>query len=1091
MERLNLFSFRNSFLSKFLTFTLIVSLSSPAFALAPRSQVSEAPPKSMPFPLYFPPQKKQGEHTDQWLREQLLVSAILDLLEEDQTVFSFMALKERAEIVFQEYGRSEPDGAEINHFLKKMKDLALLEEENQNYSIKTTPDLLAVWADDVEWIGKKLEEILNSRLERNLYSFLEQHAHLASLQPLYPLETQYPFRRAVTLLSPKEKALLAIAIARLRDQDLYKKDLINALDLQLNGENAQTQWISRVAPVLKDVRIYDVSPEFSEVSGGLGRVQQYHITGMHKLGASIVSCEPKYRFFKNLDWKPDDSEDKKWKPADYSQASYKVTLQETQELPFDVVFNGKNVRVQVEEGVNELGVPSSLISDVPDNDTFPFGYSFFQKMYISREGEQNLDSPEYIEFCAFFAKAYWAHIREKERNNFKTQGKEWKPPIINLNDAQSLLTSVFRLVDYLKAVETGNTEEADFLRSFMFSATTHTYKNRGFAGYEQNREKLISYGIPANLHWLFGFSASLDPNLPSWGDFNPTSAGLNASDVTKAVSALHAKEVFEIDPALQALYGITNGDLIANSSKYFRQYLKDLFPDALYPEITKERVETVKRKAKKEIKHQGISLGLNPDQCAVGYSGRWVSEKCCKRGFDLVELGNDQFASHNIEAMVKEGIQVVIYGNVQAYDTELGRRWDKVAEHIQKLKSENPSLYPGNFIFKSKFTLEEQLQLLAALDLQIQDSDRSTGASEYTESNATANGALSMGSPYHEGIINKHGIPINFSNPGWGNTLVPENESREAYLKEFLKVNDLFKSGGLFSYQANSIRLSQILQAEQTSAANLRLWASYYDSASPLYYKNRPLPGPSDAYHPPKASFHRVMVYKLKDGEEILIKNGGLSFFEGDSVILDIECNPNGSPTPVQAYLKSPDGTRIYLNAYPGNNRFKPFIIPEGISGEFQLFLVSGRSVEPYPQKIIFKSRPEAPYYVKRTWLPNGDIELIITFPKHHVFFRGTIVGEGISAWEGKLPEGVNFFGKNYSSKDENLVDFEMQPFIDTRNVQIIIKNPKITHIEFVTREENQRYHDNDKNNYSVPVRRAEEWKLIPTIQRHPSQVAA
>jgi len=71
--------------------------------------------------------------------------------------------------------------------------------------------------------------------------------------------------------------------------------------------------------------------------------------------------------------------------------------------------------------------------------------------------------------------------------------------------------------------------------------------------------------------------------------------------------------------------------------------------------------------------------------------------------------------------------------------------------------------YPGKFIFRTKFNINEHRVILAATDIQIQDSDRYSGAAEFTESDISANGGLQMGPAYWEGCIQRQGRPVQYS----------------------------------------------------------------------------------------------------------------------------------------------------------------------------------------------------------------------------------------------------------------------------------------------------------------------------------------
>jgi hypothetical protein len=117
--------------------------------------------------------------------------------------------------------------------------------------------------------------------------------------------------------------------------------------------------------------------------------------------------------------------------------------------------------------------------------------------------------------------------------------------------------------------------------------------------------------------------------------------------------------------------------------------------------------------------------------------------------------------------------------------------------------------------------------MLAAADVQVQDSDLLTGAAEYTEADISANGGLQFGPTWAEGIIQRQGIILDYSTPGFGNTVIPVNDTPQAYLDAMLRLARLFKEEHekFTVYQANSIRLSRILEASITGAEYARLFS--------------------------------------------------------------------------------------------------------------------------------------------------------------------------------------------------------------------------------------------------------------------------
>src|SRR5262249_2630226 len=146
-------------------------------------------------------------------------------------------------------------------------------------------------------------------------------------------------------------------------------------------------------------------------------------------------------------------------------------------------------------------------------------------------------------------------------------------------------------------------------------------------------------------------------------------------------------------------------------------------------------------------------MGLDPDKIVISYSGRMVHEKAGRAR---------AFTDANLEALVRRGAQVVIYGNVQNSD---GSR--KLFRDLERLASKlNPAGHPGRLVVRTGWGVGEQVELLAATDLQVQDSDRATGASEYTEADVSANAGLQLGPPWIEGIINRQGVPLDRTRAG-------------------------------------------------------------------------------------------------------------------------------------------------------------------------------------------------------------------------------------------------------------------------------------------------------------------------------------
>jgi hypothetical protein len=196
----------------------------------------------------------------------------------------------------------------------------------------------------------------------------------------------------------------------------------------------------------------------------------------------------------------------------------------------------------------------------------------------------------------------------------------------------------------------------------------------------------------------------------------------------------------------------------------------------------------------------------------ISYSGRLVGEKAGRQR---------AFTDDNIRALVKAGAEVVIYGHVQAQAES-----EKMRQALVALQAElSQSGGPGRLIFKSSFTLAEQIALLAASDLQVQDSDRGTEAAGFTEADAAANGALELAPPWLEGILQAQGVVVDRDQPGAGNTLLPADGTPAAYLEAMKWALATYerKPDAFAAYQLTSIR--RVPRSHEMGARHLRAQA--------------------------------------------------------------------------------------------------------------------------------------------------------------------------------------------------------------------------------------------------------------------------
>jgi len=694
---------------------------------------------------------------------------------------------------------------EFIFLLNNLRRINILKSENgfdfvlddaSEVFLAVAPRLLAVWADDSDYIIKDLMNALSLGVVGDV---ITDYSEITQKWDIYPVEGNYPVLRAIALLEENFRKNIITAIKAKYD-DNKKPPLVDAILLRWDYSYANQSWLEKSVSNLKGRTVYSIAAEISLLAGGLGRVMHYHGAAMKQLGADIVYIEPRYK------------KDKHGNDIEYENDPVGMKDMEKIDREFETNVQGEWVRFYVWRGINKNGIPVYFMQDVYPEGGAPY---FCNKLYSYRRFGEEPNYATETEFTEFFAKASLEVIRYLELEKKRKLGAAWEAPIIDVNDGQIVSLSAWaqiyyrdkdKIRDKTGAVAADAEETADIFSKALISDTTHTYFNRiKIFDFNYGIEYLRRAGIPDEYLWLF-LRKDGDRNI--W-DF--TSGGLRSADCAKAVAAIHSYEVGKWDPGVN-LFGITNGDNIPYSTSHFVECMKMLGISPLrYSFLNPDEIRRVKSKAKE-------TLGLNPNQMVVSYSGRLVPEKAGK--------GN-AFTDDNIENMVKAGIQVVIYGNVQLTHTEsnvYAMQHRALERKLNALRQSDPEHYPGKFIFVDSFSIDEQVKLLAATDVQVQYSTRHTGASEYTEADVSANGGLQFSTPYWEGIINKQGLAINWDRLT-GNTLVARDDSKEAFLEMALIANEKFKGGDLFKLQVNSMRLSSILDASLTSAAYLRWWS--------------------------------------------------------------------------------------------------------------------------------------------------------------------------------------------------------------------------------------------------------------------------
>ncbi len=708
--------------------------------------------------------------------------------------------------------------------------LSLVSEAMERENLQRTGAAIA--EDDVDFMVAEMKSLLSSGDTYGILNFLSAVNDVALTRGKYPVESTYPIKHAVALLSKKEQDLLMDILTGTvsRSEEYRYKIVVDELISMLDEDQVLQEWIKVYAPNLEGRSLWQISPEIWHEAGGLARVMQYHGAGIkHLIGQSGVRfrhIEPHYQNRIDAQGNPG--------KLDYTDAAH-ITHPIQGELEevarYSVELNGKDVNVIVSRGVNDLGIEIYLIRDE--------GGVYTHSLYNYRNPwETRTDLPTWEEFSVFYSKASLELVRiieEREKTALENLHKKWKAPLLHLNDSQTALVAAFRKIYY---------DEDPVLGKAIVAFTTHTYGNRrDYPLNEGYGDRVLNFmGIPEKYREFF---RHIKPGTGYVYDM--ASAGLRMSDWQGAVSRAHRDDVEVYDEwinhpegeALAEYYrevggrfnlvGVSNGDLRSKTMVYFTEKLRKLYgSDVDVEDLSPEQVAEAKKLAKAELrvsenKNFYSSRGsddrsgpmLDPDQMVVSYSGRLVPEKAGR---------SRAFTDNNIEEMVKSGIQVVIYGNVQSNNPASDKLRDDLIALTERLKEKN---YEGRLVFVPRFSLNDQRALLAASDVQVQDSHPATEAAGFTEADISACGGIEVGTrrtdnEIGEGLFEAQGIPMDLAVPGHGNVMIPERLDEASYLAVLFDLNDAYVRGDLKYYQATSVRLSRVLEARLTSAAYLR-----------------------------------------------------------------------------------------------------------------------------------------------------------------------------------------------------------------------------------------------------------------------------
>lgn len=768
------------------------------------------------------------ETTPNWHRMNVIAGIILGQIDSQPTAVSEELILDIAPSKFETLGIAGPD-VDVKTLLDRLVKMGLLKKEGHAYNLAVPREIFEIKTNQIHIIKKRLEAHLAALQKkpqtgtRYLLQFLIIYDNAIAQWPRFPVEASWPFLKAVSLLTKEERAYLLDFIKKNRPR-LTNVPLAKKIILMLDPEPVKN-WLPENAPNLEGRSIYYISPETWFAAGGLGRVGQFHTIAAKELigeDAELITIEPRYRY-------RFDAQGQIRCDVDYTKLP--VPVEGISEKPNDVVTlrlrkgsinDRRDIPVAFYRGSNQYGIQAHLMEDLPGQE----GDDPFYTKLLYRYGSE-YGTAEWWEFAEFLGKGALIDIIKTETEKKKRLGDQYKPSVIWPNDGQSAFVTVFkRILDEMAQKSPGETKkllgdssfelkdllkalnEGISLQSALVHGTTHTFRNRPSYGIGEDKID----GMRINQKWRYLFRRIYKTD--------PTSGLVRASDSANGVAAMHVQGIEHLDPETRIL-AITNGDDLAASSEVFRaifakETFQKRFPDADPWDPRPAEVSEAKKIAKQMIATDPRFQKLDPEfayldsgKMVISTSGRLVTEKA---GL------NRAFTDENIEYLVRQGVQVIIFGNIQA-----GYESREMYDHLREVQERVNKIGPGRLIVATGWGIPEQRLLLAATDAQVNDSDPVTEAAGFSETDAAANAALEITLPAPEGIYQQQGAILDFEEPGSGNTVLATEESAAGYRRAFTRTIRKYKSNGLnfASYQVASKRLSSVLNARLTAAAYL------------------------------------------------------------------------------------------------------------------------------------------------------------------------------------------------------------------------------------------------------------------------------
>ncbi|MFC1620868.1 DUF3417 domain-containing protein [Candidatus Omnitrophota bacterium] len=789
----------------------------------------------------------QNKHEPMWLKLRITANVLLrhgssqtpdDIREEvENTLKAHNLIHKDAVIKTEEVEYFLEQLASVRLIGKRVEKLTDLDRQMGLYSIETrtayivnNESRLAIWANDWEYIGNEIKEVIENKEELKA-RLLEYESICEQLWPNYFVEDFNAVMFAAAGLDPDMQKILLEKISDFETDDpadFYNHRIFDDIRLTLlPSSGISSDWLKHYASNLIGKTLVIVSPEISYHKGGLAHVLNDETIAMLRFakthGLSVVWVEPYYK----------DSEGDRERVKEF-EVMYKGIPIATEIYKCNKVFNIPN-----EEGeIETFEIPTYQIRDK--------GHKLIHTIYKYKEpGKDGPDRPVTLfEFSNFFPQSVVEAL-----NLMLNEGNgDWKNPVILPQDGQCLSFSFWRRWMYAF-----NKSTYKLLKSVPVIGRTHTYKNRGRIWFDslEDAHKFLDkqlHGLSRAYHHYWIGKDVNGQGQPKYV-VDLSSSGLRTSEAVTGVARIHVFEMNPLDPR-NIEKSVTNGDELGRTAELFNKTARALYKDLISKTIdylAPDRIKRIKKERKRSLvrilekKTEGVHgyMKINTDEITLTAALRGVPEKL-PMGPEISDKYNmdikmaPAWTPGNIREWVKQGVQIVIFGNRQEYgDSEhICDELKALAEEIKldkETNKENSSYAKGTFIFVDKFTPGEKRALLSAADIQMlisaREKTKGTEAAGLSETNSAGNYSITIGPVWIEGILNSAPL-INFDKPGMGGTVTPYADTEGAYFNTVMRLVKQYKENYEdFAKNQQAARvLNQTMKIARTGAAYLRFY---------------------------------------------------------------------------------------------------------------------------------------------------------------------------------------------------------------------------------------------------------------------------